>query len=60
MPSIRRMLFLIVWKLDNGIPPSLVPLVDVSDLEERGSNELMSIRLRLKNIAASFGNLEIT
>ena len=44
---IRRDKFLVVWSVDNAIPPNLVPLVSVNDLSKRGLNEYLSILIPL-------------
>ena len=44
---IRRDKFLVVWNVDNAIPPNLVPLVSVKDLSKRGLNEYLSILIPL-------------
>ncbi len=49
---VRRDQFLVVVNIDDKIPPNLVPHVKVSDLPNRGRNELMNIVLRIENITA--------
>lgn len=49
---VRRDEFLVVVNIDNGIPPNLVPTIDVEDLPKRGRNELMSVLLPLTGMTA--------
>lgn len=35
--------FLVVWNLDDPVPPNLVPQVSLEELETRGKNELLSV-----------------
>ena len=44
---VRRDEFLVVMNIDTGIPPNLVPTVDVADLPNRGRNELLRVVLPL-------------
>ena len=47
---VRRNQFLVVLNIDNGIPPNLVPIVDASELPQRGKNELMSVSFQLEGV----------
>lgn len=40
---IRRDKFLVVWNIDNAIPPNLVPMVSLEDMPKRGINEYMCV-----------------
>ena len=44
---VRRDEFLVVMNIDTGIPPNLVPTVDVADLPNRGRNELLRVVMPL-------------
>ena len=44
---VRRDEFLVVLNIDSGIPPNLVPTVDVADLPKRGRNELLRVVMPL-------------
>jgi len=44
---VRRDEFLVVLNIDAGIPPNLVPTVDVAELPNRGRNELLRVVLPL-------------
>lgn len=44
----RRDRFLVVHKIDKGIPPSQIPDVAVEDLSARGRNELLRVVFRLR------------
>ncbi len=47
---VRRDEALVVMSLDDPIPPNLIPKVSVSELENRGKNELLSIVLPLEGL----------
>ncbi|MFN0056267.1 MAG: secretin N-terminal domain-containing protein [Planctomycetales bacterium] len=58
---VRRDRFLVVHNLDNPIPPNLIPQVSLSDLPQRGKNELMSVVLPLSShVDAKVAAEEIT
>ncbi|MCA8986071.1 MAG: hypothetical protein KDA78_00425 [Planctomycetaceae bacterium] len=40
---VRRDNFLIVAKIENGIPANLIPTIDLEDLQTRGANELVRV-----------------
>ncbi len=44
---VRRDKFLVVLKIDKGIPPNLIPTVPLSELPKRGRNELLTVILPL-------------
>lgn len=49
---VKRDQFLVCLNIDNGVPPNLIPNVEVSDLPKRGKNELMSVVFKLDEIEA--------
>ncbi|HBO46082.1 MAG TPA: hypothetical protein DD670_19595, partial [Planctomycetaceae bacterium] len=50
---------LLLADLEDQIPPSMIPRVPVSQLDERGKYELVSTRFELKNITAEDAHGEI-
>ncbi|HUG17756.1 MAG TPA: secretin N-terminal domain-containing protein, partial [Planctomycetaceae bacterium] len=48
---VRRNQFLVVLNMDNGIPPNLIPLVTPQEVQKRGRNEIMKVRIPLKGIS---------
>ena len=44
---IRRDKFLVVWNIDNPIPPNLIPMVPLNDLSKHGIYEYMSVLIPL-------------
>lgn len=44
---VRRDRFLVSLKISDGIPPNLVPVISVDELDERGRNELVSVIIPL-------------
>lgn len=56
---VRRNQFLVVLNIDNGIPPNLVPNVDVDELPRRGKNELLSVVIPLEGIEAETAGKEV-
>jgi type II secretory pathway component GspD/PulD (secretin) len=56
---VRRNQFLVVLNIDNGIPPNLIPNVPLDELNERGRNELMRIRVPLQGIEANIAAREV-
>src|SRR5262249_46520405 len=56
---VRRHQFLVVVNVANGIPPNLVPQIPLSELPNRGRNELLSVVIPLGNIDAKSAAEEI-
>lgn len=46
---VRRDQFLVVINLNNPVPPNLIPKISPVELSERGRNELLEVRFRLKD-----------
>ena len=49
---IRRDQFLVSLNIDNGIPPTSIPNIEIAELATRGANELLSIVLPLEGLEA--------
>lgn len=47
---VRRDQFLVVLNIDRGIPPNLVPTVDIEEVPKRGRNELLTVMLPLNGL----------
>ncbi len=56
---VRRDKFLVCLNIDNGIPPNLIPQVNVEELPQRGRNELLSIVLTLEGTDADTAKADI-
>ncbi len=49
---IRRDQFLVSLNIDNGIPPTSIPNIEIADLATRGANELLSVVLPMEGMEA--------
>ena len=47
---VRRDRFLVVVNIEKGVPPNLIPQVPISELADRGRNELLSIVIPLTRL----------
>ena len=57
--ALRRDRFLVVIRTDNEVLPSMVPSIDVSELDERGANELVRIVVPVDEILPEMAAEEI-
>lgn len=56
---VNRDKFLVVVKIDEGVPPNLVPNVSLDDLPQRGKNEIMSVVIELKGMDVAEAATEV-
>lgn len=57
---LRRDQFLVCLKTDNDVLPSLVPMVSVEDLDQRGDNDLVRVVVPLEEVSAEVAAEEVS
>ena len=56
---VRRERMLVLINLEDGIPPDLVPIVSVKELDERGDNELVRCVFQLSRLTTDKAKAEV-